>query len=75
MQRLSLARAIISGRKIVLLDEPTSHVDLVSERKILNAIDDLGRDYTLIMVTHRLGALAGMDRVVEVDNGEIKERA
>ncbi|MDO5099919.1 MAG: ATP-binding cassette domain-containing protein [Corynebacterium sp.] len=75
VQRLSLARAIISGRKIVLLDEPTSHVDLVSERKILNAIDDLGRDYTLIMVTHRLGALAGMDRVVEVDNGEIKERA
>ncbi|MDO4761807.1 MAG: ATP-binding cassette domain-containing protein [Corynebacterium sp.] len=73
-QRLSLARAIISGRRIVLLDEPTSHVDLASEREILAAINDLGTDYTLIMVTHRTSSLTHMDRVIEVSDKKLKER-
>ena len=70
-QRISLARAIISGRRIILLDEPTSHVDLASEREILAAIDDLGRDHTLIMVTHRTTTLRHMDRIITVNNGTL----
>ncbi|ERA61027.1 hypothetical protein B178_00139, partial [Corynebacterium diphtheriae DSM 43988] len=72
-QRLSLARALISGRRIVLFDEPTAHVDLASEAKILDAINNLGRDYTVVMVTHRDTSLAHMDRIVRVTNGRIEE--
>ena len=73
-QRLSLARAIVSGRKILLLDEATSQVDLNSERKILEALQALGRDYTLIMVSHRGALTALADRVLLVENGKLVER-
>lgn len=73
-QRLSLARALGSGRKILLLDEATSQVDLNSERKILEALQALGRDYTLIMVSHRGALTALADRVLLVENGKLVER-
>lgn len=72
-QRLSLARALVSGRKILLLDEATSQVDLASEREILAALGELGRDYTLLMVTHRTAVCKLADRTVEVVNGKVKE--
>lgn len=72
-QRLSLARALVSGRKLLLLDEPTSHVDLGSEREILAAIEGIGPEYTLIMVTHRASSLAHMDRVLTVREGRVEE--
>ena len=70
-QRLSLARALVSGRKILLLDEATSQVDLASEREILAALAELGREYTLIMVTHRQAATDLADRVLRVENREV----
>ncbi|MCU9519734.1 ATP-binding cassette domain-containing protein [Corynebacterium sp. ES2794-CONJ1] len=72
-QRIALARAIISGRSVMLFDEPTSHVDLRSEREILEAINELGPDITLIMVTHRSSSLEHMDRVIHIDNGQLHE--
>lgn len=72
-QRLSLARALLSGRKLLLLDEVTSQVDLASEREIVKALTELGREYTLVMVTHRAGLLALADRVVRVENGEVRD--
>lgn len=65
-QRLSLARALVSGRPLLLLDEPTSQVDLDSESRLLESIATLGRDRTVIMITHRTTSLAGMDRTIEV---------
>lgn len=50
-QRISIARALLSGRKLLLLDEPTSHVDLESERKIAQALSELPRDWTVLMTT------------------------
>ena len=73
-QRLSLARALGSGRKILLLDEATSQVDLNSERKILEALQALGHDYTLIMVSHRGALTALADRVLLVECGRLVER-
>lgn len=73
-QRLSLARAIASGRKILLLDEATSQIDLASERNILEALQALGRDYTLIMVSHRGALTALADRVLRVERGKLVER-
>lgn len=73
-QRLSLARAIASGRKILLLDEATSQIDLASERNILEALQALGRDYTIIMVSHRGALTALADRVLRVERGKLVER-
>ncbi|WP_245802973.1 ABC transporter ATP-binding protein [Corynebacterium phocae] len=70
-QRISLARAVVSGRPVILLDEPTANVDLRSESEILSAIGDLGREFTVIMATHRAGAVEHMDRVLHVEGGKI----
>ncbi|AOZ72214.1 hypothetical protein BK816_01990 [Boudabousia tangfeifanii] len=68
-QRLSLARALLSGREILLLDEPTSAVDLVAEEQIRDVLAGIS-DRTMVMVTHRAGLLPGVDQVWEVvDHG------
>lgn len=70
-QRISLARAFLSGRKILLLDEPTSQVDIDSEERIIEAISRIGRDYTVIMVTHRKSLLNIADSVWELVDGNL----
>jgi ATP-binding cassette subfamily C protein CydD len=65
-QRLGIARAFLKDAPILLLDEPTAHVDLASERAILAALDRLGRDKTVVAISHRRATIAGADRVVEV---------
>lgn len=70
-QRISVARAICSGRPVLLLDEPTAHVDLASEQIILDAVRGL-RDRTVVMVTHRRAAEATGDRVIELADGMMK---
>lgn len=70
-QRISLARAFLSGRKILLLDEPTSQVDIESEEKIISAISQIGREYTILMVTHRRSLLAIADETWELAEGRL----
>lgn len=71
MQRLSLARALLSGRKLLLLDEPTSQIDLASEAAIMQAISQLDCETTVLMITHRRSTLAVMDRVLELKKGQL----
>lgn len=68
-QRLSLARAILSGRKVLLMDEPTAHVDPASEERIITALSQLGSDYTLVMVTHRDSLLTLADTLLTLEPG------
>ncbi|MDO4888064.1 MAG: ATP-binding cassette domain-containing protein [Actinomycetaceae bacterium] len=68
-QRIALARALLSGRKILLLDEPTSHVDIESEARITRAIGELGRRWTLLIVTHRRAIAESADAVVQMRDG------
>lgn len=70
-QRLSLARAFLSGRKLFLLDEPTSQVDMESEAKIRQAIDQISDDCTVVLVTHRYSLLPGMDQVWNLQGGQL----
>lgn len=69
IQRISLARAFLSGRKVLLLDEPTSAVDVESERLISQTLEELDDSYTVVMVTHREGLLPGATRTVRVQGG------
>ncbi|WP_316932564.1 ATP-binding cassette domain-containing protein [Changpingibacter yushuensis] len=68
-QRISLARALLSGRHILLLDEPTSQVDIESEERIIQAIRELGPEWTLLMVTHRRALLEIADQTWEMRGG------
>ena len=71
-QRVALARALIKDAPILLLDEPTAHVDLESERQILNAIDTVARGRTTITISHRGATIAHADRQVELKEGELR---
>ncbi|QQO77642.1 ABC transporter ATP-binding protein [Actinomyces sp. HMT897] len=73
-QRLSLARAILADRPLLLLDEPTSQVDLASEAAIVAAIPRAAAGRTVVTVSHRDGALVSADRLIEVRDGRILER-
>ena len=68
-QRLSLARAFLSGRHILLLDEPTSQVDVVSEAAIVEALAGIGSDWTVLVVTHRRSLLSIADAAHELRGG------
>ena len=70
MQRLAVARAILSNRPILLLDEATSALDGETERKLLENIKALP-DKTCLMVTHRPAALEIADKVITVQDGKI----
>ena len=71
-QRISLARALLSGRSVLLLDEPTSQVDIESESKIIDAIASLPTDRTVLMITHRRSLLRIADRVHELTDGRLQ---
>ena len=72
-QRLSLARAFLADRPVLLLDEPTSQVDLASEAAIVESIEQLARGRTVITVSHRAGALTTADRAVRVEARGVHE--
>jgi ATP-binding cassette subfamily C protein CydD len=65
-QRLGIARAFLKNAPILILDEPTAHVDLRAERAILASLERLGRDKTVVAISHRRATIAGADRVAEV---------
>jgi ATP-binding cassette subfamily B protein/subfamily B ATP-binding cassette protein MsbA len=71
-QRIALARAILRDAEILVLDEATSQIDAESERLIHDALDEFGRDRTLIMVTHRESTLSLATRIVRVENGKLE---
>lgn len=71
LQRLSIARAILKDSKIVILDEATANVDPENEEKLMNAIDALTKNKTVIMIAHRLKTVRDCDNIFVVDEGKI----
>ncbi|GAA4951495.1 thiol reductant ABC exporter subunit CydD [Yinghuangia aomiensis] len=65
-QRLALARAFLADRPIVLLDEPTANLDGASEHAVVEAVRELARGRTVLLVAHRPALLAVADRVVRL---------
>lgn len=70
-QRLAIARALYRDARILIFDEATSALDGVTESLIMEAIDSLLGERTLIMIAHRLSTLRNCDRVYVVDEGEV----
>jgi ATP-binding cassette subfamily B protein len=73
-QRLSIARALLKDAPIVVLDEATAFVDPDNEAALQDALDELARGRTLLMVAHRLSTIVGADRILVLDQGRIVER-
>ncbi|MCM1322747.1 MAG: ABC transporter ATP-binding protein/permease [Acetobacter sp.] len=72
-QRIAIARAILQNAPILILDEATSALDSESELMVQNAIENLMQNKTVIAIAHRLSTLRAMDRILVLENGEIKE--
>lgn len=72
-QRLSVARAILKNAPILILDEPTSAIDAITEASLFDALDRLIDGRTTIIIAHRMSTIAKADRVIVVDNGTIVE--
>jgi len=70
-QRLAIARAFATRPDLVVMDEPTSSIDAMSEAAVSDAIERLPDDVTIIIVSHRMRILRGCDRLIVVESGEI----
>ncbi len=73
-QRISLARAILKNAPIVLLDEATAFADPENEQQIMQALRELGRGKTTLMIAHRLTSVKNADKIVVVCHGKIAEQ-
>ena len=72
-QRISIARAILKDAPIILLDEATASLDPENEVEVQKAIDTLIKGRTVIAIAHRLKTIQNADRIIVLDNGEIRE--
>jgi thiol reductant ABC exporter CydD subunit len=70
-QRIALARAFLRDASLVVLDEPTAHLDADSERAVADACERLAHDRTTLLIVHRPELARGADRVVELRDGRI----
>lgn len=73
-QRISIARCILKDSPIVILDEATASVDADNERAIQEAISELCKDKTLLVIAHRLKTIKDADQILVVSDGKIIER-
>ena len=73
-QRISIARAIMKDAPIIVLDEATANVDPENERDLVDAIEALTKEKTIIMIAHRLKTVRHADQILVVDKGRIAQR-
>ena len=72
-QLLCVARAILRKSKVIILDEATSSVDQKTEDIISNAVDNMFKDSTVLIIAHRINTVKKCDRIIVMDEGQIVE--
>src|SRR6056297_580017 len=73
-QRISIARALLTDHKILILDEATSSLDLKSESLVQEALERLIEDRTTFVIAHRLSTVINADKIIVLEEGEIVEK-
>jgi ABC-type multidrug transport system fused ATPase/permease subunit len=72
-QRIGIARALYKNSELIILDEATSALDHNTEKEVIDSIQNLGSNLTIIMIAHRLSTLNKCDKIFEIKNGKIFE--
>ncbi len=73
-QRIAIARAIMKDAPIIILDEATANVDPENEKELTEAIENLTKQKTIIMIAHRLKTVRNADQILVVDKGRIVQK-
>jgi len=74
VQRLALARAFLRDARLLILDEPTAHLDSHSEALIQRAIEELSSGRSVLTIAHRLNTIEQADRIVVLDHGRVTQQ-
>jgi ATP-binding cassette subfamily B protein len=72
-QRIGIARALYKQASVIVLDEATSALDTSTEEAVMEAVEGLSRDLTMVMIAHRLSTVQRCDRVVQLEGGAVVE--
>ncbi len=73
-QRIAIARALYRQANVIFFDEATSALDNDTEQAVTDAIGNIGRETTILIIAHRLSSLIGCDHVIELENGRVKRQ-
>jgi ABC-type multidrug transport system fused ATPase/permease subunit len=73
-QRLALARALMRDTPVVILDEPTSSLDLATESRVWRQVEEQFKGHTAIVIAHRLSTARRADRIIVLEDGAIVEQ-
>lgn len=73
-QRIAIARAIMKDAPIIILDEATANVDPENEKELTEAIENLTKKKTIIMIAHRLKTVRNADQIIVIDKGKIVQK-
>jgi ABC-type multidrug transport system fused ATPase/permease subunit len=71
-QRIGIARALYHNPQVLILDEATSALDNITEQAVMEAINNLKQDITIIFIAHRLGTVRQCDQIYLLEKGEVK---
>ena len=73
-QRIGIARALYHNPKVLILDEATSALDNLTEQAVMEAVQNIGKDMTIIMIAHRLSTVKECDIIFLLEKGELKQQ-
>ena len=74
-QRIGIARALYHGPQVLILDEATSALDNQTEKAVMDAINNLGKNITIILIAHRLNTVKNCDIIYKLENGKIVSKS
>ena len=72
-QRIAVARAMIREPEVLIFDEATNNLDNISEAAVQKAIDEVGKDHTVITIAHRLSTIVNADKILVFKDGRVVE--
>lgn len=73
-QRIGIARALYENPKVIIMDEATSALDNLTEQAVMEAVQTLGNNVTLIIIAHRLSTIKASDNIIILEDGKIEEQ-